>query len=54
MRIRKSPEEIRMQAARMAREWARESEDMGDPEGAGKLRDLAWGIERIRLTRDEK
>ena len=33
----------------MARDWARERDLCGDPEGAGELRDLAKAIEAIRL-----
>lgn len=46
------PAEIRRIAAAMARADARECESDGDPEGAGRLRDLAARIDRIRLTSD--
>lgn len=51
-RMKKSPDDIRREAAAMVRTWAREQERLGDAEGAGMLRDLALEISRIRLTKD--
>lgn len=51
-RQRKAPIAIRVEAEEIAREWARDREAEGDPEGAGVIRDLADRIGRIRLTED--
>jgi hypothetical protein len=51
-RQRKTPAEIRAEAARAIRYEANCAESMGDPEGAGRLRDLAHEVSRLRLTRD--
>lgn len=52
-RVRKAPAAIRKQAASLARDHARDRENMGDPEGAGAMRDLAAAIGRIRLPEDQ-
>ena len=41
---------IREEAAELALEAAQQREQVGDPEGADVLRDLAAQIRRIRLT----
>jgi hypothetical protein len=51
-RRRLSPAEVRAEAARLSRIWAREADLIGDPERAGEFRDFAKRIERIRLTAD--
>lgn len=50
--IRKTPAEVRKQAALIARYWANEREQTGDLEGAGVLRDIAAEISKLRLTKD--
>lgn len=47
-----SPAEIRSHAASLARREARCAEGDGDPEAAGRFRDLARQIDRMRLTAD--
>jgi hypothetical protein len=49
-RRKKTPAEIRREAVQRVRQEAVVVEGMGDPEGAGWLRDLAKHLERIRLT----
>lgn len=49
-RRRKTPAEIRREAAAMARADYLQRLADGDPEGAGVLQDLARAIARIRLT----
>lgn len=46
-RKRKTPAEIRKEAADLARFWAIEREREGDPEGSGLIRDLAKAIASI-------
>lgn len=45
----KTAAEVRKEAARIVRDWARGRELCGDPEGAGELRDLAKTIASIRI-----
>lgn len=45
----KTAVEVRREAARLARSWAEERDDCGDPEGAGCFRDLARQIDAIRI-----
>jgi hypothetical protein len=49
--MRKTAADIRKEAARMAREYAEERDDTGDPEGAEEFRDLARAIERIKINK---
>ena len=53
MRRKRSPTEMRAVCARMVRREANCAESMGDPEGAGRLRDLAALIDKVRLTVDK-
>lgn len=52
MRYKKTPAELRREVAQFVRREANIAEGMGDPEGAGRLRDIAKDISRIRLTGD--
>lgn len=46
--------ELRDEAVRIARAWARDRAADGDPEGAGVIRDLADRIARIKLLKPKE
>lgn len=50
-RVRKSGDEIRKEVAAMIRREANIAFGMGDPEGAGRLWDIARDVSRVRLTK---
>lgn len=52
VRIRKTPAEVRKQAALIVAYWAEERESCGDEEGADVLRDISKEISKLRLTRE--
>ncbi len=49
-----SARELRAEAVRIARQWARDRHADGDPEGAGVIRDLADSIARIKLLKPKE
>lgn len=51
-RKRKTPAEVRKQAALIVAYWANERETTGDEEGAQIIRDIAKEISKLRLTYD--
>jgi hypothetical protein len=51
--ITKSGYQVRREAVRMVRDWARDRDLCGDPEGAGEFRDLANAIAKIILILPE-
>ncbi len=53
-RTKKTPKDIRQEAAAIVR-WAMiERQQTGDPEGAEVFRDVLQEIQRIRLTEDSQ
>ncbi len=52
-KAQKRPHQIRADAVRLARQYAEEREETGDPEGAEVIRDLARAISKISLDCDD-
>lgn len=50
MSRRKTPTEVRCEAAEICDNWAEERFSCGDPEGAGVLQEAALEIRKIALT----